>query len=242
MRLLHIDSSARPGRSGEVLHGSHTRRLTARFVERWRSMRPRDAIVRRDLALAPPAPVDAAWVEAAFTRPENRSAAMRARLAESDALVDELIAADLIVAGVPMYNFGMPATFKAYVDNVVRVGRTFGFDRGREGEPYWPMLEGMGKTLVVLSSRGDWGYEPGGRQAVSNHVEPAVRSVFHYLGIDDWASAAVEYDEFGDARLAGSLARAEAEVDAIVDRLLARHAGQPNASPGVEASIRPIAA
>ena len=61
-------------------------------------------------------------------------------LAESDTLVDELLAADVIVAGVPMYNFGVPAQFKAYIDNIVRVGRTFRFDRSREGEPYWPMV------------------------------------------------------------------------------------------------------
>ena len=62
-------------------------------------------------------------------------------------------------------------------------------------------------------------------------VEPAIRSVFHYLGISDWASAAVEYDEFGDERLTESLAKAEAEVDAIVDRLLRERAARPVAEP-----------
>ncbi|MFX5956974.1 NAD(P)H-dependent oxidoreductase, partial [Acinetobacter baumannii] len=79
---------------------------------------------------------------------------MHDRLAQSDALIDELLAADVIVAGVPMYNFGMPAQFKAYIDNIVRVGRTFGFDRSRAGAPYWPLLAGMNKRLVILSSRG----------------------------------------------------------------------------------------
>ena len=77
---------------------------------------------------------------------------MHEALAESDALVDELLSADLIVAGVPMYNFGMPAGFKAYIDNIVRVGRTFGFDRDRAGEPYWPLLAGQGNGVYCLGT------------------------------------------------------------------------------------------
>src|SRR5262245_41907654 len=144
---------------------------------------------------------------------------MHAALGESDALVDELITADLIVAGVPMYNFGMPAQFKAYVDNIVRVGRTFGFDRSRQGDPYWPMLVGMGKRLVVLSARGDYGYDAGGRQAHVNHVESGARDVFAYLGVTAFDSIAIEYDEFADDRLKASIVAAERAVDDLVDRL-----------------------
>ncbi|MBM7094046.1 NAD(P)H-dependent oxidoreductase, partial [Streptomyces sp. S12] len=151
-RLLHIDSSARSGGSDTQAHGSHSRRLSARFVRRWRELRPDDEVTVRDVGLHPPAPVTGGWIHAAFTPPERREAWMRDALAESDALVDELLAAVVVVAGVPMYNFGMPAQFKAWIDNIVRVGRTFGFDRAREGEPYWPMLTDSGKRLVLLSS------------------------------------------------------------------------------------------
>ncbi len=219
--ILHIDSSARPGRSGTDPHGSHTRRLSARFVERWHAARPRDVVLRRDVGLAPPPPVTGAWIHAAFTKPEARTDAMRETLRTSDELVDELIAADLIVAGVPMYNFGVPAPMKAYIDNIVRVGRTFGFDRSREGEPYWPLLTPYGKTLVALGSRGDRGYGAGGRIAAMNHVEPQLRTAFGYIGITDVHEVAVEYDEFGGDRLARSIADAEAAVDRLVDRLLA---------------------
>ncbi|MDR0181922.1 FMN-dependent NADH-azoreductase [Lysobacter arvi] len=219
IRLLHIDSSARPGRSGEQAHGSHTRRLTARFVRQWQARRPHDPVVHRDLALSPPAPVTGEWVHAAFTAPAQREPWMRSALAESDALVDELSAADVIVIGVPMYNFGMPATLKAWIDNVVRVGRTFGFDRSRTGEPYWPLLAGQGKRLVLLGSRGDHGYSPGGRLAESNHVEAGVLTPMRYIGIDLADSIAIEYDEFADQRLHASIAAAEAEVDALVQRL-----------------------
>lgn len=218
LTLLHIDSSARQGLSGAERHGSHTRRLGRRFIERWQSLRPQDQLKHRDLATQAPAFVSAEWIAAAFTPPAHRSRESQAVLAESDALVDELCAADVIVIGTPMYNFGMPAVLKAYVDNIVRVGRTFGFDRQRQGLPYWPMLEGQGKRLVLLSARGDSGYEQGDL-AASNHVEPALRAVFAYIGIRDVASVAVEYDEFADERLQRSLEEAEAKVERLVEAM-----------------------
>ena len=224
--LLHLDASARGGRSDLHSHGSHTRRLSARFAARWRAARATDALIYRDIGLCPPAPVDGAWIHAAFTPEATRAPWMHQRLAESDALLDELIGADLIVAGVPMYNFGVPSGFKAYIDNIVRVGRSFGFDRAREGAPYWPLLDERPRTLVLLGSRGDYGYGAGGRIEAMNHVEPGVRTAFGYIGITDVRSVAVEYDEFGGERLAASLRDAEAAVDALVDMLLAERATQ----------------
>lgn len=219
-RLLHIDSSARAGGSDEHRFGSHSRRLTSRFVARWRAARPQDAVTYRDVGQHPPAPVSGRWIHAAFTPPDQREPWMQEVLAESDALVDELISADLIVMGAPMYNFGPPAQLKAYIDNIVRVGRTFGFDRTRAGEPYWPLLAGQGKRLVLLGSRGDYGYDEGGRIAHLNHVEAGVRTPFRYIGIEETYGVAVEYDEFGGDRLAASIAAAEAAVDRLVDTLL----------------------
>src|SRR5687767_15989244 len=117
LTLLHIDSSARQGLSGAVRHGSHTRRLGRRFMKRWQSLRPQGRLKHRDLATEAPGFVSAAWIAAAFTPATQRDTESRAVLAESDALVDELCAADVIVIGSPMYNFGMPAVLKAYVDN-----------------------------------------------------------------------------------------------------------------------------
>ena len=220
-RLLQLDASARAGRSDQRPHGSHTRRLSARFAARWSALRPGDPVVHRDLGLAPPAPVTGDWIHAAFTPPALREPWMHEALAQSDALIDELLAADLIVAGVPMYNFGVPAGFKAYIDNIVRVGRTFGFDRARPGEPYWPLLADMDKQLVLLSSRGDYGYGAGERIAAMNHVEPAVRTAFAYIGVTRVHAVAVEYDEFGGERLARSLREAEDQVDALASRIAA---------------------
>lgn len=218
-RILHIDSSARPGLSGQDRHGSHSRRLSGRFVQRWSRARPHDRIAYRDVGLAPPSHVDAEWIAAAFSPPERRSDDQRDRLAESDTLIAELMAADLLVIGAPMYNFGMPAPLKAWVDNIVRVGVTFGFDRKRAGEPYWPMLP-SGKRLVVLGARGDYGYDAGGRQADINFVEAGLKAPLAYIGLRDTSSIAIEYDEFADARLARSIADAEGAVDALVDRMI----------------------
>lgn len=215
--LLHIDASARPGRSDLHAHGSHTRRLSARFVARWRAARPDDACVYRDVGCQPPPPISGEWIHAAFTPPAQREPWMREVLATSDALVDELLGADLIVAGVPMYNFGMPAAFKAYIDQIVRVGRTFGFDRSREGAPYWPLLDDRPRRLVILSARGDFGYDD--RLRAMNHVEDAVRTAFGYIGINEVHAVAVEYDEFGGPALADSLAQAQLQVDDLVARL-----------------------
>lgn len=220
IRLLHIDSSARPGGSDQHPHGSHTRRLSARFVGQWQTRRPLDRVVHRDLALQPPTPVTGQWVHAAFTPPAQREPWMHDALAESDALIDELIEADLIVIGVPMYNFGMPSTLKAWIDNIVRVGRTFGFDRQRTGEPYWPLLANQGRRLVLLGARGDHGYDPGQRLHAANHVEAGVITPLRYIGIDRADCIAIEYDEFRDERLQASIAAAEADVDALVARLV----------------------
>ncbi|MBC05261.1 NAD(P)H-dependent oxidoreductase [Thalassospira sp.] len=221
-RILHIDSSSRPGRSDQKQHGSHTRRLTAQFMQNWLAKRPDTEIIYRDVGANPPQPTTGDWVHAAFTPPDDREDWMHAALRESDQLVDELLSADIIVAGVPMYNFGMPAQMKAWVDNIVRVGRTFGFDRSRDGVPYWPMITDN-KSIVVLSSRGDYGYDKGGRIDHMNFVEGGVFTPLQYIGITDQFGAAIEYDEFADDRTQTSIKQAEDKVIELVDQLIAKH-------------------
>jgi FMN-dependent NADH-azoreductase len=162
------------------------------------------------------------WIHAAFTKPDQREDWMQDVLRESDILIDELLQADVIVAGVPMYNFGMPAQMKAWIENIVRVGRTFGFDRSRKTVPYWPMVT-PGKSVVVLSARGDYGYNPGERLAHINHVEGGVFTPLEYIGITKSYSAAVEYDEFSDDRTSLSITAAEINVSEIVNTLVTQY-------------------
>lgn len=217
--LLHIDSSARSGSSKTQSHGSHSRRLTAHFIETWQNLRPSDHVIYRDVSENPPSFISSSWIHAAFTHKDKRELWMKEILAASDALVTELLAADIIVAGIPMYNFGPPAQFKAYIDNIVRVGATFGFDRTRSGDPYWPLLNHLNKHLVILSSRGDYGYDQESHNAKNNHVERSVISAFEYIGITNTSTVAIEYDEFADERLANSIEKAEQEVTRLVHEL-----------------------
>ena len=199
--LLHLDASARADRS-------LTRRLSRLFVETWLSHRPGDRVIRRDLAAAPPPHVTEAWIAACFTPPERRDSAMREELAWSDAALAELEAADLLVVGAPMYNYGLPSSLKAWLDQVIRIGRSFSFDLARGDWPIEPVMRGT--QMVVLSARGEFGFD-GGVRAAWNHFDPHLATCARYLGVDPDTihGVAVEYQEFGDARHDRSRAEAE---------------------------------
>jgi FMN-dependent NADH-azoreductase len=206
--LLHIDASPRGDRS-------LSRRLSRRFVGALSARAPGLEVVRRDLAAAPPPLMSEAWIAAAFTPPAARDAAMREALAWSDAAIAEVVRAEVIVIGTPMHNYGMPAALKAWFDQVIRIGETFSFDLKRGDQPIEPKLSG--KRLVVLSSRGEFGFAPGGPRARLNHLDPHIATAALYLGVapDAIRTVAIEYQEFGDERHARSIAEAEAAVDAL---------------------------
>ncbi len=225
--LLHIDASARPGRAGEHAHGSQTRALSHRFVSRWMQARPGDVVVHRDVGLQPPPALTADWVPAAFSPPESRTPAQRAVLAQSDQLVDELLRANVLVLGVPMYNFGPPAAFKAWLDLIVRIGRTFDYMPERADDPYLPLLTDRPRRAVLLSSRGGHGYDEGGAMAHMNHLDPAVRTVLGFIGITDVHCIAIEGEEHKDDAFARSVATAQNQADQLVDQLLLRRADSP---------------
>ncbi len=160
---LHLDTSAR-------LEGSVTRDLTARIV---RGLAPA-RVLRRDLARTPVPQIDADWVAANFTAPADRTAAQARTLALSDELVAELAAADTLVIGVPVYNFGAPAALKAWIDQVARAGLTFRYTAdGPEG-----LLTGK-RAILALAS--------GGTRAGSDidFATPYLRHVLGFLGITD---------------------------------------------------------
>jgi FMN-dependent NADH-azoreductase len=160
----------------------------------------------RDLGAGPPAPVTQEWIAAAFCAPQARTPAMLATLEPSDRLIDELLGADVLVLGAPMYNFGIPAPLKAWIDQVVRIGRTFLFEPEDAAAPYKPLTSG--KRAVVIVASGDAGYEPGRALAALNQVEPYLRTVLGFTGIRDLDFVYAGYDEFGGERLERSLERA----------------------------------
>lgn len=159
MKLLHLDSS---------ILGDHSasRALSAAIVARWRVDAPGLEVLHRDLAGEHALPhLDGAGLAKADPTEAARSA--RA--------LDEFLAADVIVIGAPMYNFGIPSQLKAWIDRVMVAGKTFRYSAaGPEG------LAGGRKVIVAATYGGQHPVESG-----RNFVEPYLRQVFAFLGIDD---------------------------------------------------------
>jgi FMN-dependent NADH-azoreductase len=207
--LLVINSSGRHTRS-------ITRHLTARFVAAWSARNLGAQIFTRDVGTNPPPPVDELWIAAAFAQPAERTSAMNDALALSDALIDEIIWAKAIVLGVPMYNFGIPGQLKTYIDQIVRIGRTFDFNVAA-ADPYRPLLQP--KPVVIIISTGDGALHPGGALAHLNFLEPHLETVLRFIGLTDLRFIRVGYDEFQDERFRQAMADAEIAVDKMIDQL-----------------------
>lgn len=219
--ILRLDASARPGLAGRDEHGSHSRALTHQFVTQWRHQRPEDTVTHRDIGLTPPSFVSHDWIASAFTPPEHQEPWMAEVLTESDQLIDELVAADILVFGAPLYNFGMPAALKAWVDLVVRMGRTVDYDPTTPEDPFTPLLADRPRHAVILSSRGGVGFGPGGELAHLNHLEPGLATVLEFIGITNIHYIAIENQEAGGELLAASVAEAERQVNSLVEELQA---------------------
>lgn len=217
--LLHLDASARPGLAGKDDHGSHSRNLSHRFVSQWRAHRAQDSIVYRDIGQNPPSFLNHDWIASAFTPPERQEPWMKDALAESDLLVDELLAADVLFIGTPFYNFGMPAPLKAWVDQIVRLHRTVGLDETKLPEPYVPLLADRPRHAVILTARGGIGFGPGGEMAQLNHLEPNLATALDFIGITRIHQIAIEGQETGGEVLAASVEQALRQVDVLVAEL-----------------------
>lgn len=176
LNILRVDSS---GRSGGQNGGSVTRALADLLIQGLVDRQPVH-IVTRDVAKGLPF-VDADWIAANFTDPDQRDDAKRAALAQSDALVREVMAADVLIIGVPLYNFGVPATLKAWIDQIARARVTFRYtEYGPEG-----LLKGKKAYLVVAS----------GGTAVGSAIDfatPWLKHVLAFLGITDVEVIAAE--------------------------------------------------
>lgn len=205
--LLHIDSSPRGDRS-------HSRRLTREFIEQWKQVHPGDTVTYRDIGRNPIPHVDEPWIAAAFTPPEQHTPELREAIHLSDTLVDEFLAADIYVIGVPMYNFSVPSVFKAYIDQIVRVGRTVVFEPDDTANVFKPLV--LGKKMFIIEARGDSGFQPGGQYEKMNYHDPYLVTVFGFMGITDITFIHIENDEYGGQKLAESIANAQAKIIELV--------------------------
>jgi FMN-dependent NADH-azoreductase len=169
--LLHIDSSP----LGEA---SISRRLSEEFVARWQHTNSDGAIIRRDLCASPLPMITAEWIRTAFVPEASRTSHQRELLSLSDALIDELLAADEYVIGVPMHNFTVASALRLWIDLIVRVGKTFAYV---DGVPTG-LLKNK-KASFVVSTGGV--YAPGTPMASCNFVEPYLRTIFAFIGVTD---------------------------------------------------------
>ncbi|MBF2047018.1 MAG: FMN-dependent NADH-azoreductase [Elainella sp. C42_A2020_010] len=207
--LLHIDSSPRDQRS-------RSRQFTREFVEAWKRTHPADTVTYRDIGRNPVPHITESWIAAAYTPPAQRTLDLQNAIHISDQLVDELLAADIYVIGVPMYNYSIPSMLKAYIDQIVRIGRTFEFTPENAENPYKPLV--LGKQMFIITARGASGYGTGGQYEMLNYQDPYLRTVFGFIGITDITFVHVENDESGGTGLAESMAHARIQIAQLVGR------------------------
>ena len=194
--LLQVQSSM-------FASGGQSSLLAAQFVDGWRAAN-QGAVIVRDVGREPVPHLTAERFQALVAKPADRTAEQQAVAGFSDTLVDELKRADVIVIGLPMYNFGVPSTLKAYFDHVARAGVTFRYtEKGPQG-----LL--TGKKAYVFATRGGlYAGTPLDTQTAY------VRDFLRFLGIDDVEFVYAEGLAMGDAPKAESLARAQATIRSI---------------------------
>jgi FMN-dependent NADH-azoreductase len=169
--LLIVNSSPRSN--------SVSRKLTRQFAEDWKSLNPTGRIVERDLSDGTVPYLNESWIEAAYTPESNRTPAQRDLLARSDTLIDEIFAADVILLGIPMHNFSVPASFKAWTDQIARAGKTFSYtSQGPKG------LVPSDKKVVAALSRGGV-YAADGSQGAMDFQVSYLRQVLGLVGLTD---------------------------------------------------------
>lgn len=171
MKLLHIDASI-------LGDASVSRTLSAAVVARLAAENPGLSIVRRDLAAAPLAHLTGAHLAASAPGVEV-APQVRAEVDEGARALDEFLAADVVVIGAPMYNFGVPTQLKAWIDRLAVAGKTFRY--GDDGRPVG--LVG-GKRVIIALSRGGY-YGPETPMASAEHAESYLRAVFSFMGVTD---------------------------------------------------------
>ena len=173
MKLLEIQSSVRQ-------EGSISRLLSDEFIQAWKTVHSEIQHKWRDVGINPPAHPTELWTKANYLPPEERSPEMVATLATSEALIEELLWADRLLLGVPMYNFSVPSTLKAYLDNIVRINRTFTFDSTTY--TFGGLAKGK-KALIITPSAGN--FVVGTPLGNMNFCDTYLRSVLGFIGIED---------------------------------------------------------
>jgi FMN-dependent NADH-azoreductase len=179
--------------------------LAERFVKAWRAGNADAKVIVRDLAKDPVPHLDAATFGAFLAKPGDRVEAQKAAVDYSDALINELKAADVIVLGLPLYNFGLPSTLKAWFDQIGRAGETFRYT------PEGPVGLVTGKKAYVFATRG--GHYKG---TPSDTQTPYVRDFLAFIGITDVEFVYAEGLAISEASKTASIAKAQNELSELI--------------------------
>jgi len=199
--LLQLNASLFSG------NGQSTR-LSNEFAAAWRASNPGGRVITRDLAANPVPHLDGQRFGAFLSKPEERSGQQQAVVDFSDALIEELRNADVIALGVPMYNFGIPSTLKAYFDHVARAGVTF---RYTENGPVGLLT---GKKVYVFAARG------GLYQGTPADTQTAyLRDFLAFIGLTDVEFVYAEGLAMGEESKQAGLAKAESAIRQLVEPL-----------------------
>ncbi len=187
---------------------SKSRQLGQAFVDKWLELHPQTTVVGRDLAAEPLPHITGAAMAAIATPAEKRSPEQAEAAGLADRLIEELEAADTVLLAVPMYNFTVPSSLKAWIDHVARAGRTFRYtEKGPVG-----LLKG--KRVFVVTSRGGV-YSQGPGKALDFH-EPYLRGMLGFLGLDDVTFVHAEGLAISAEAAAKSLAGARERIDSLL--------------------------
>lgn len=198
MNILQVNSSART-------ENSHSTRLAGEIVAKLRGMQPQATLAVRDLGQIPHPALDESALQALFTPAEQRTPEQAARVALDDALIAEIQAADVVVLGVPMYNFGITVQLKNWIDAIARARVTFRYtDKGAEG-----LLTGK-KIYVALTRGGQYRNTPADSQV------PYLKTVLGFLGMTDVEFVYAEGLAMGAEAEQKALASARAEIEQVV--------------------------
>jgi len=201
--LLQINSSLFAG-------NGQSSQLSDKFVAAWKDSNPQGRVVTRDLSAQPVPHLDAERFGAFLAAPDARTPAQRAVVEFSDGLIEELRNADVIVLGLPMYNFGIPSTLKAYFDHVARAGVTFRYTaNGPEG-----LLQN--KKVYVMAARGGL-YAGTPRDSQSVYV----RDFLAFIGLTDVEFIYAEGLSMGEDSKRKALTDADAAIGQLAEPLRA---------------------
>jgi FMN-dependent NADH-azoreductase len=205
MKVLHIDCSVRND-------WSVSKELSALFVDQLKQTIEEVDVDYLDLSKNIPKHPSALFIKANYALPQERTQEMLEELEESESLVDRLITSNVYVIGMPMYNFSVPSIFKAFIDSIVRINRTFSLTAtGSEG-----LL--TGKKVFVINTRGvDFNND---HMEHMDQLRPYLKAIFAFMGITDLTFINVSPVQFSNAEArANAIQRGKDEIIRTVQQL-----------------------